>query len=173
MTCRSSLIAARPPDSIASSAWWAISGAVVSTVRAAPACTTITLTLWVTTSCNSWAIRARSRCTASRVSVSRCASTARTRCWRVCTALAASATGIRRKRKISSGWVCGRLSRCPVTISTAPARTLVTAATRYGLYITAPYPTITQAAKVNVASRPLFPWYSSLARTTTQNTARG
>jgi hypothetical protein len=65
ITCRSSAIAARPPASTASSASRAWSVSVARTLRAAPAWITITLTLWVTTSCSSRAIRARS-CSAAR-----------------------------------------------------------------------------------------------------------
>ena len=57
---RSSAIAVRPLASMASSASSASPGELATTLRAAPACTTITLTLCVTTSCSSLAMRARS-----------------------------------------------------------------------------------------------------------------
>ena len=63
-------MAARPPASTASSASFDRSGAASITLRAAPAWITITLTLWVTTSCNSAAIRARSSSTALRMASS-------------------------------------------------------------------------------------------------------
>jgi hypothetical protein len=66
ITCRSSVIAARPLASTASSAARASSGVASMTFRAAPAWITITLTLWVTTSCSSRAIRARSSSVAWR-----------------------------------------------------------------------------------------------------------
>ena len=70
MTWRSSVIAARPPASTASSASRAWSGSRSSTLRAAPAWMTITLTLWPTTSCSSRARRARSCSSASAVAAS-------------------------------------------------------------------------------------------------------
>ncbi len=63
-------MAARPPASTASSASLDRSGAASITLRAAPACMTITLTLWVTTSWSSAAIRARSSSTARRMACS-------------------------------------------------------------------------------------------------------
>ena len=63
-------MAVRPLASTASSASRASSGELSSTRRAAPACTTMTLTLCDTTSCISLAIRARSSVTARRVSAS-------------------------------------------------------------------------------------------------------
>ena len=58
--CCNSVMASRPLSSTASSADLASSGEAPSTRRAAPACTTIMLTLCVTTSCSSRAMRARS-----------------------------------------------------------------------------------------------------------------
>lgn len=60
MACRSSVMAARPPASMASSASRVWSGAASRTVRAAPAWMIMTLTWWVTTSWSSRAMGARS-----------------------------------------------------------------------------------------------------------------
>ncbi len=73
MTCRSSERAARPLSSTASMASLDSSGSASMTLRAAPVWITITLTLCVTTSCSSAAMRARSSSTARRVAAS-CAS---------------------------------------------------------------------------------------------------
>ncbi len=80
MAWRSSAIAARPPASTASSASLAISGAWSITLRAAPAWITITATLWVTTSCNSAAIRERSSSTALRIASCWACSSSAIRC---------------------------------------------------------------------------------------------
>ena len=63
---RISVNASRPVASTAPSARTEASGSRSSTLRAAPACTTITETECATTSCSSRAIRTRSRATASR-----------------------------------------------------------------------------------------------------------
>ena len=68
--CCSSTMASRPLSSTASSAVLASSGEEPSIRRAAPACTTIMLTLCVTTSCSSPAMRARSSRIACRVAFS-------------------------------------------------------------------------------------------------------
>ena len=63
-------MAVRPLDSTARNALMASAGSALSTRRAAPACTTITLTLCVTTSCSSLARRARSSASARLVAAS-------------------------------------------------------------------------------------------------------
>ena len=68
---RISVSAVRPADSTAAMASRADDGSVAATRRAAPACTTITLTWCATTSCSSRAMRARSSATASRARSSR------------------------------------------------------------------------------------------------------
>jgi hypothetical protein len=60
----------RPLASMADSAPRACSGSASRTLPAAPAWMVITLTWWLTTSCNSPAMRARSCATASRVAAS-------------------------------------------------------------------------------------------------------
>ncbi len=56
--------ASREEVSTAVNAWAAASGLLVSTLRAAAACTPITDTWWATTSCSSRAMRSRSATTA-------------------------------------------------------------------------------------------------------------
>ena len=63
-------MAVRPLDSTARNALMASAGSALSTRRAAPACTTIMLTLCVTTSCSSLARRARSSASARLVAAS-------------------------------------------------------------------------------------------------------
>ena len=68
---RSSASACRPVSSTARSGATARRGSVFSSIRAAPACTVITLTLCATTSCSSRAIRARSSATAASAPAAR------------------------------------------------------------------------------------------------------
>ena len=70
-------MAVRPHDSTARNALVASAGSALSTRLAAPACTTIMLTLCVTTSCISLAMRARC-CSSARLVASSCSA----RAWR-------------------------------------------------------------------------------------------
>jgi hypothetical protein len=76
MIRRSSAIAARPACATSWSAARVRSGSAARVMRAAPACTTITLTAWATTSCRSRATRLRSP---SAASARRSSSSARSR----------------------------------------------------------------------------------------------
>ena len=71
---RSSASASRPVRSIRSATWVAWSGRFSTIRRAPPACTTITLRLWASTSCSSRAMRERSLTIARRSSSSRACS---------------------------------------------------------------------------------------------------
>ncbi len=130
MTCRSSVIAARPAASTASIASRASSGDRSSTVRAAPACAVITLTLCVTTSCSSCAIRARSRSTAKRVAFA-CWASMFSACWRDARAvLIAKMIGMSSSSVASPGFSVGRSSLWKIAISAVPAIALAVAAAR-------------------------------------------
>ena len=135
--CRNSLIAVRPLASTASRASRASSGELSSTLRAAPACTTITLTLWVTTSCSSPAIRARSASTARRVCAS-CSASARSSRWaesparfrhpRIPTATAAVGANI--SSAVNRAGTCGVVSGNAAVAMTAAVPTASSAAQR-------------------------------------------
>src|SRR5581483_2248369 len=156
--CRSSPIAVRPLASTASSASSArpVASArgLPSTLRAAPACTIITLTLCVTTSCSSLAIRARSSSMARLVAASCSACTLRSRDVESPTRRRSSrmpspaaTVGTTTISAVYRSGMSGRFSGNVAMTAIAPASATPSASSRCALYSTA-----LNTAKIAVAN---------------------
>ncbi len=152
MTWRSSVMAARPPASTASSASPACSGEVFMILRAAPAWMIITLTLCVTTSCSSRAILARS-CSTARRSASACSRSraesrvrpSSVRSFQVRRPTAATAIGTRMSRAMYWLGTIGATEFPDVPTRATDTGSAARVATRYGLYTAALYTAMTNA----------------------------